>query len=213
MPLYWTFKVRGWRRIGCRTAAPVLCVLGWNKAHFAHTGDKRSKFASVYTVNVQHKATLIDTIHNLLSYAWAFEVDYGVQFIGLRIMDIEGSMLSSNFFAINSAATYIRFDRASKDDDQALKRNPSFCQAEQRPFNGEDASHHAVWWRKFLHFSRKEHSSHDSSLLHFRRRRPQRYPFWRRFLSLTCQGSRWWVSDLPLGAREKEASDLGADSG
>lgn len=46
-----------------------------------------------------------DKMQSPLSYARAFEEDYGVRSVDVRILDIEEDMMSSRFLAANFRAT------------------------------------------------------------------------------------------------------------
>lgn len=60
------------------------------------------------------EATFTDPIYSLLRYARAFKRPRGVRVVYVRLADITEAMMSSNFLAVSSRATYIRYAKADK---------------------------------------------------------------------------------------------------
>lgn len=65
--------------------------------------------ANKSTTIVRRKAFFTDAAQCMLSYAWAFEVDYSVHLVYVHNLDIIDSMIPSNFLAANSTETCVRY--------------------------------------------------------------------------------------------------------
>lgn len=75
---------------------------------------KLSKIANIFTAILRLEVTFTNLMRSLLSYSGAFEEDYGVLFVDIRIKDIVEDMTPSNFLTANFRATYTHYIRIGK---------------------------------------------------------------------------------------------------
>lgn len=81
---------------------------------------KHSKTARIYTAILRLKATFADKMKSFLSYTQEFKENCGVRFVHVRLMDILEDLMSSNFSAANSWATYVCYIWAGKMTKKTL---------------------------------------------------------------------------------------------
>lgn len=72
------------------------------------------KIASISKTIVRRKRTSTSKMQCLLSYSRAFEEDYGVHLVNMRIVDILEEMTYANFLGTNSKAAHLRYIRDGK---------------------------------------------------------------------------------------------------
>lgn len=81
----------------------------------------------------RRKVKFTETIQSLLSYTRAFQKDYVLRSVNVHATDIVEDIMFSNFFAVNSGATYICYLRVSKIMIKHKRLHPSVANL------GEDA--------------------------------------------------------------------------
>lgn len=70
---------------------------------------KLRKMASGFNAIQRLKITLTDTMQILLRYARAFQEDYSVWLVDMRLVHLVENMMSSNFLAADYGGTYMRY--------------------------------------------------------------------------------------------------------
>lgn len=73
-----------------------------------------------------------DTIRSMLNYAPVSKEEYGKRFVDVCIADIVKVIISSNFLAANSRATYIRYIRAVQ---MTVEHQGTLCFPEEQSKN------------------------------------------------------------------------------
>lgn len=79
------------------------------KATSPAEGVNLRKITNLSTAIVQREPMFPDTMQSLLSYVQAFEENYGVHFLHMRISDIMENIIYSNFLPTKSRATSKRY--------------------------------------------------------------------------------------------------------
>lgn len=69
---------------------------------------KLSKIANISTSFMRREISFTDTVQIFLHYRWTLKEDYAIDFVDAPVLDTVNDMLSSNFLAASSNATYAR---------------------------------------------------------------------------------------------------------
>lgn len=96
----------------CRNTR-VLRVSCWEQDYFIGSKNKLRKIANNSIATVRREEAFSGTLESVLSYARAFEEDYGVIFFNMRMLDISEDMNFSEFsIAGSKAALYVNLELA-----------------------------------------------------------------------------------------------------
>lgn len=122
---------------------------------------KTSKVASISTATLWRQPTFTNSIQSLLSNAWAFEENYEICFVEVRIIDLVKDKTSSNLLAFYSAWPTLSTLQLVKSCSSS-KGCALFLWSWRKRFSGKSSWHYVSSSRRPLHYLWGGHPHHSS---------------------------------------------------